>query len=123
MTERLDSGEYDAFLLSWIADSSDPMAFLSGFGEDSGTHYFRFRDARVHRMLNEAEHELEPRRRGARFREVERYVLQAAPFVPLYHTRGVLAASHTVNGLRPGPFGVARLELERVWLEAEGSAS
>ena len=49
------------------------------------------------------------------YREIERYVLAQAPIVPLYHTRGVIAMHDYVRGLEPGPLGLAKVDLGRVW--------
>ena len=111
---ELDTGDYEAFVLAWIADMSDPDAFLSGFGEGGAGDFFRFEDKNAVEMLTEAAREFEPGRRGKLFREAERYILQKAPLVPLYHTRGLLATQPGVRNLRPGPYGVARVELEQV---------
>jgi ABC-type transport system substrate-binding protein len=59
--------------------------------------------------------------RARTYRELETAVLAAAPLVPLYFPVGVIASHDNVHGLKPGPMGIAALELEHVWLEA-GSA-
>lgn len=120
MGERLDDGTCEAFLLAWIADMSDPDAFLSGFGEHGTGDFFHFRDEHAVELLRQAAAEFEPGERGRLYREAERYILGHAPFVPLYHTRGILATHHGVHGLTPGPFGIGRMELEEVWLESRG---
>ena len=56
------------------------------------------------------------------YRSLERHVLRQAPMVPLYHTLGVVAVHDHVNGLEPGPLGLAKIELERVWLERAETA-
>ena len=119
MGKRLDDGTIEAFLLAWIADMSDPDAFLSGFGEHNAGDVFHFRDDHAVELLRRAAAEFEPGERGRLFREVEHYILGEAPLVPLYHTRGILATHHGVHGLRPGPYGIGRMELEDVWIEPE----
>jgi len=121
--ERLDDGTCEAFFLAWIADMSDPDAFLSGFGEHDTADYFHFHDDRTVELLRRAAAEFEPGERGRLFREAERHILEEAPFVPLYHTRGILATHRGVHGLTPGPFGIGRMELENVWLEPEDDES
>ena len=120
MIERLDDGTCEAFLLAWIADTSDPDAFLSGFGEHGTGDFFHFRDEHAVELLRRATAEFEPGERGRLYREAERYILGHAPFVPLYHTRGILATHRWVHGLTPGLFGIGRMELEEVWLEPGG---
>ena len=117
---RLEDGTCEAFFLAWIADMSDPDAFLSGFGEHRTGDFFYFRDDHAVDLLHQAAAEFEPGERGRLYREAERYILGEAPFVPLYHTRGILATHRGVHGLTPGPYGIGRMELEDVWLEPEG---
>ena len=50
---------------------------------------------------------------------VESRVLELAPIVPLYHTRGSIAMAGNVRGVEPGPFGLARVDLEEAWLAGE----
>jgi hypothetical protein len=65
---------------------------------------------------------MNPVLRAELYRELERHVLELAPLVPLYHTRGLLALRHEVRGLEPGPLGLASIRLERVWLaRSEGA--
>jgi ABC-type transport system substrate-binding protein len=115
--ERLDAGTAEAFFLAWIADMSDPDSFLSGFGEHQAGDYFHFYDERTVELLRLAAAEFEPSERGRLYREAERHILGEAPFIPLYHTRGILATHQGVHGLTPGPFGIGRLELEKAWIE------
>ncbi|NIL99942.1 MAG: hypothetical protein GTN89_03140 [Acidobacteria bacterium] len=121
--EHLDAGTHELFFLAWIADMSDPDSFLSGFGEHSAGDYFRFDDERAVELLRAAAAEFEPGERGRLYREAELYILEQAPFVPLYHTRGILATHRGVHGMTPGPFGVGRLELEDAWIEPRDDAS
>lgn len=119
MGQRLNDGNCPAFLLAWIADMSDPDAFLSGFGEHGNGDSFMFRDELAVDLLREAAREFDPAKRGRLYRKAERHILEQAPLVPLYHTRGMLATQPGVRGMHPGPFGVAKLELERVWFKPE----
>ena len=117
MGERLDNGSCDAFVLAWVADMSDPDAFLSIFGESGASNYFQFEDDVTRALLRDAGLEFEPAERGRAFREVERYVLEQAPIVPLYHTRGALASRAAVRGLQLSPYGIGRIELEHAWIQ------
>jgi ABC-type transport system substrate-binding protein len=120
---HLDAGTHELFLLAWIADMSDPDSFLSVFGEHSAGDSFRFDDAHAVELLRKAAAEFEPGERGQLYRDAERYILRQAPFVPLYHTRGILATHEGVHGMTPGPFGIGRLELEDAWIERRDDAS
>jgi peptide/nickel transport system substrate-binding protein/oligopeptide transport system substrate-binding protein len=121
--QRLDEREAPAFLLGWIADLADPDAFLrSLFEPGAAANFFDLRDDRTHELIRNGAGEINPVRRAELYRELERHVLELAPLVPLYHTRGLLAMRHEVHGLEPGPLGLASVRLERVWLaRSEGA--
>jgi ABC-type transport system substrate-binding protein len=118
MSDALEDGSAPAFLLGWVADLSDPDAFLRSLFESNGIgNYFGLKDARTDRLLELGAVEANPVARARLYRSLERHVLRQAPMVPLYHTLGVVAVHDHVNGLEPGPLGLAKIELERVWLE------
>ena len=52
------------------------------------------------------------------YRELEKSILDKAPLVPLFHSMGMIASRREVHGLKPGPMGIASLDLETVWLDA-----
>jgi len=123
MSERLENETVEAFLLAWVADLSDPDAFMSMFRSDGTGNYFGYRDARTDSLLLQGAAELDPMRRGKIYRSIERRVLEQAPLVPLYHTLGIVAARPGLKGLEPGPLGLARVELEKVWIAETDDAS
>lgn len=123
MSERLEHGTTEIFLLAWVADLSDPDAFMSMFRSDGTGNYFGYRDARTDELLAQGAAELDPVRRGRIYRSLERHVLEQAPLVPLYHTLGIVAARNELRGLEPGPLGLARVDLGKVWFEDGGDPS
>ena len=121
MSDRLESETTEIFLLAWVADLSDPDSFMSMFRSDGIGNYFGYSDAHTDELLARGAAELDPVERGKIYRSIERHVLKQAPLVPLYHTLGIVAARHELKGLEPGPLGLARLDLEKVWFtEATG---
>jgi len=117
MNRALDEHSAPAFLLAWIADLTEPDAFLRSLFESVGSeNYFSFVDPETDRLLGKGVMERDPVERARLYRQLERHVLVQAPIVPLYHTAGVIAMRSYVRGLQPGPLGLAEIELERVWL-------
>jgi ABC-type transport system substrate-binding protein len=124
VNQRLEDGTIQAFLLAWIADLTDPDSFLrSMFESGSASNLFSYRSAKTDALIERAAAELNPVQRMRIYRELERHILSEAPLVPLYHSIGVLARRDNVHGLEPGPLGLARVRLEKVWLSRGEGAS
>jgi peptide/nickel transport system substrate-binding protein/oligopeptide transport system substrate-binding protein len=116
--EMLDERTAPAFLLAWIADRTDPDAFLRElFASEGSANYFAYSSETVDELLDRGVVERDPQRRAMLYRQAEREVLVDAPLIPLYHTVGILAVHRGVRGLEPTPLGLAKAELENVWLE------
>lgn len=119
----LDDRSAPAFLLAWVADRTDPDAFLRELFETNGSaNYFAYSSETVDELLDRGVSERDPQRRAHVYRQAEREILVDAPLIPLYHTVGILAVHDGVRGLEPTPLGLAKAELEKVWFEEEGSA-
>lgn len=118
MADRIDRRDAPAFLLAWIADLPDPDAFLRSLFESGGaSNFFSVEDEKIDALLARGSRELNPEVRAQIYRQLEAYVLDLAPLVPLYHTRGLIAMRREVHGLEPGPLGLAVSRLERVWID------
>jgi ABC-type transport system substrate-binding protein len=119
LSEHLDNQTAGAFLLAWIADLTDPDSFMRSLFESGGSgNYFGHRSDETDRLLAKGSHEFNPVERARIYRELERQVLEEAPMVPLYHTMGIVAVQTEVKGLNPSPLGLAKVDLEKVWLQA-----
>jgi ABC-type transport system substrate-binding protein len=117
LARRTDDHDAPAFVLSWIADLTDPDAFLrSLFQSGSSTNYFDFLDEKTDRLLEAGARETNPVLRARIYREAEKHILELAPLVPLYHTIAVTAVRRNVHRFEPTPLGVASVNLEHVWL-------
>jgi ABC-type oligopeptide transport system substrate-binding subunit len=111
------------FLLSWVADLSDPDSFLRTlFESDGASNFFDFHDAETGALLDEGARETNPAKRTEIYRRCESRTLQLAPLVPLYYPISYLAARRRVRGLEVGPLGISNVRLDRVWLARAGGA-
>lgn len=121
---RVDSRQAPAFLLSWIADLTDPDAFLRTLFQSGGpANFFGFSDPETDRLLAAGAVESDATARSRIYARAEERLLGLAPIVPLYHTVRVLALRPEVHGIEPGPLGLANVGLESAWLDrAEGSS-
>ena len=119
LNDKIEGHEAPMFQLGWVADLPDPDSFLRTLFEPGGSsNYFDFMDAETGRMLELGASETNPVERARIYREIEKSVLEQAPFVPLFHAVGMIASRKTVHGLKPGPLGIGSLGFERVWLDS-----
>jgi ABC-type transport system substrate-binding protein len=124
LSRRIEDHAAPAFLLAWIADLSDPDAFLRTLFEPGGSaNYFDFQDPMTWELLERGAREMNPVERARIYRQIEQRILDLSPLVPLYHPVGVVATKNEVRGFDPGPLGVASVNLERVWFAEAGTAS
>lgn len=116
-SERLEDHTAPAFLLGWIADLTDPDAFLrSLFEPGAASNYFNCRDPEVSSLLDRGARELHPVERARIYRALEERILAHAPVVPLYYNIRALAVRRAVRGLEPSPLGLSAANFRKVWL-------
>jgi len=122
LIELIEDSAAPAFQLGWIADLPDPDAFLRTLFEPGGSaNYFNFLDPDTAVSLERGASETNPLERARIYRELEKAILDKAPLVPLFHSMGMIASRRDVHGLKPGPMGIASLDLETVWLDPAGA--
>jgi ABC-type transport system substrate-binding protein len=124
LSDQLEHRTANSFILGWIADLTDPDSFLRSMCEPDGSaNYFAYNCEECAQLLERGARETNPVSRANIYRNLERRVLSDAPLVPLYHTVGIVAMRNNVRGFRPGPMGMAKVDLEKVWLSTEGDES
>ena len=57
-------------------------------------------------MVQKAATETNPRKRIARYRQLQRYLLDQMPMVTLYHTPILIGAAKNLQGFSPGSTGL-----------------
>jgi ABC-type transport system substrate-binding protein len=118
---HVEDNDAPTFQLGWVADLPDPDSFLRTLFEPGGAgNYFSFLDSESAGALERGAAEMNPMERAKIYRQLEQTVLAKAPLVPLYHSIGMIASRRNVHGFKPGPFGIASLDLEHVWLTPRG---
>jgi oligopeptide transport system substrate-binding protein len=122
--ELVDSGAAGFFRQAWIADYPDPENFLTvlfhskNVGAPGNTS--RYRNARVDRLLDEADAMAPGRDRDARYHQAEQIVIDDAAWVSLYHYASRALVKPYVKGLERSPQSTAPeflSPLRKVWLE------
>jgi peptide/nickel transport system substrate-binding protein/oligopeptide transport system substrate-binding protein len=103
--QAINDGQADMFLLSWYADYPDAENFLfpvfhsSNWGA-SGNRAF-FKNATFDSVIEKAQRELDADRRLALYREAEDLVIDAAPWVFLWHMTDYFLTQPRVSGFTP----------------------
>jgi PAS domain S-box-containing protein len=117
---HVEDNDAPTFQLGWVADLPDPDSFpahalragrrrklllIPGYGIR--------RRARARRGRDESDGN-GPRSTASSSRQCSR----RHRWSPLYHSIGMIASRRNVHGFKPGPFGIASLDLEHVWADA-----
>lgn len=78
--------DFDVGAMSWYADFNDPTTFLSLMRSDTGAqNYGDYRNPNFDALLDAADREPDPRRRGEILAEAEQLMLNDEALIPLYY--------------------------------------
>lgn len=84
--EKRSSGNFDMARGGWFGDYMDPTTFLDLFKTGNGHNDGGFSDPKYDGLLEEAEKELDPKKRFAILERAEAYAMdEALPVLPLYY--------------------------------------
>src|SRR5262245_144731 len=120
----VDQGTAGFFRQAWIADYPDPENFLTvlfhsrNVGAPGNTS--RYRNARIDRLLDEADAMSPGRPRDARYHEAEQIIVDDAVWVSLYHYASRALIKPYVKGLERSAQSTAPeflSPLRKVWLD------
>lgn len=113
--EARRSGNYQILRSVWTADYADPSSFLDIWRSDDGNNYTGWASADYDALLFAAARASDPARRHALFEKAETLLIDAAPFVPLYHYTHVFLIQPSVKGWYPTVLD--HHPYKAVWLE------
>ncbi len=111
--ERTTRGDYEAAIMGWQADSTDPNDFLSALlasGAVGATNRSRYRSPEMDGLLKQGRRGSDQRERAETYARIQALFQRDMPWVPLYHVSIFTAYRRSVHGLVLGPTGVARLD-------------
>jgi peptide/nickel transport system substrate-binding protein/oligopeptide transport system substrate-binding protein len=121
LLERSYEGQSVLSVRGWSSDNGDPDNFLyplfhsKNWGRPGNTSFYK--SLKVDEMLIRALAVRNPVERLDFYREIERLVVEDAPWVFLYHSMKYTATNPYVHGYRIRPMGAARLK--DCWMETE----
>ena len=115
--QRLSKGEHDLGLIGWSPDYVDPHNFLfslldpDSISDAGGNNVCRYRNAKIHDLLEQAEFEPNDERRLEIYREVQQIVFDEAPLVPLVHAEIRVGQRAELGGYFVHPASMERVRL------------
>ncbi|MEW9616522.1 ABC transporter substrate-binding protein [Shinella sp. S4-D37] len=104
--ERVPAGEYDLAPSWWYNETSDPdLAVRWAVCGTCGTHSFHtyYDNATVNELTEQAVRELDPTKRGALYREIQKISTEEVAQIPLYYPPYANAYANAVDGLTLSP--------------------
>jgi oligopeptide transport system substrate-binding protein len=114
--DMLEQGKLPLFRLSWYADIPDPHNFLWPLlHSTSATNRMFYRNPQVDRLLNDASKELDDADRVVMYRDVERIVMQDAPWIAQhYHVLERIYQPY-VKGVEISLLGDRAIPMKKIW--------
>jgi ABC-type transport system substrate-binding protein len=101
----------DLFISRWIADTGDPDNFLQPlFNPGTVTDFTRYSNAEVNQMMNDAKGIINPVKRIDMYKDIQKKIVEDAPWIFLYHPQMGHIAREGVIGTNQSPLGLMRYE-------------
>jgi len=114
----LDQGKLPMFRLSWSATIPDPDDFLSRQLHSGGPNNWSFyRNPQVDQLLEQARKEFDYPRRISLYRDVERIVMEDAPWIIQHNHVFERLYQPYVNGVQISFLGDWAIPMKRIWLQ------
>lgn len=109
------NGEYDMVLAGWSGDVADPDNFLYTFFSSENakegvvSNYSFYENDTVDRLLIQARQATDKSFRNSLYRQIQEFVAEDIPAIPLVHTMPVIGIDRSVSGYTPQISGVEPL--------------
>jgi peptide/nickel transport system substrate-binding protein/oligopeptide transport system substrate-binding protein len=114
----LDQGKLPMFRLSWTARIPDPDDFLSDQLHSGGPNNWSFyRNPQVDQLLEQARKEFDYPRRIALYRDVERIVMDDAPWIIQHNHVFERLYQPYVNGVQISFLGDWAVPMKKIWIQ------
>jgi peptide/nickel transport system substrate-binding protein len=114
----MEQGKLPLFRLAWYADIPDPDNMLSPLLHSaSPTNYTFYRNPLVDRLLEQARKKLSYAQRLVLYREVERIVLDDAPWIAQHYSVFEYLYQPYVQGVEVSFLGLRAIPLKKIWFK------
>lgn len=112
----LSRREYQAYVLSWVADYPDPQNFLEIlFHTSSSENYGGYSNRQVDSLLDKAAVEQDRDTRMKDYSQAEQDIMSDVPVIPLYFDTNYVLTKPYVKGVCSTPLGI--LNLKDGWIQ------
>jgi peptide/nickel transport system substrate-binding protein/oligopeptide transport system substrate-binding protein len=116
--KMLEQGQLPMFRLSWYADIPDPDNFLFPLlHSTSRTNRTFYRNPLADQLLEQARRELDENRRIALYREVERLVMEDAPWITQHYYVSDYLYQPYVQGVEINSLGPRAIPVKKIWFK------
>lgn len=109
MKQKLRQGNFDSYLLGWVADNNDPDNFfrfqLSCNAITSGSNFSRWCNSEFDELINKAISKSEYTERVMLYYRAQEIVQQELPLIPIAHSLRLHAYTDGLNGVETTAFG------------------
>ncbi len=111
LTDRNRQPGFQAFMMGWTGDYSDPDNFYyPHFGPGATTDLGLWQNDQVLDLLDQGRRAIEPAERVQIYQQVDQILSQELVRIPIVHSQPLLAKRSTVTGWSPSPLGIESLE-------------
>ncbi|AWK51659.1 chemotaxis protein [Clostridium beijerinckii] len=101
----------DLFLSRWISDTGDMDNFLQPmFNPANFTDFTGYNKSEVVEMMNKAKGIINPQKRIQMYKDIQKIIVDDAPWIFLYHPQVGYTSREGVIGVRVSPLGTVRYE-------------
>ena len=110
LSDRNTSPGFQAFMLGWTADYSDPDNFLyPHFGPGATADLGNWRQQRILTLLEAGRRSQDPPERRKIYREIDQLLFRELVRLPIVHSQPMLAQRVTLQNWLPSPLGAEPL--------------
>lgn len=110
LSDRNTSPGFQAFMLGWTADYSDPDNFLyPHFGPGATADLGNWRQQRILSLLEAGRQSQDPPERRKIYREIDQLLFRELVRLPIVHSQPMLAQRVTLQNWLPSPLGAEPL--------------
>lgn len=116
--EMVESGQYDFFRKSWVADYADAQNFFSIFYSGNftpnGPNYFHFVNKGFDTLYEEALRTTSTKERYEIYYKMDNIIMEEAVVVPLFYDDVIRLVQNNVQGLTTNPMNLLNLKAVRM---------
>jgi ABC-type transport system substrate-binding protein len=116
----IQSDAVQLYRYAWNADLPDPDSFFHPlFASDSPVNFGGYADPKADQMISNALGIVDPVERAKKYQEIERYILNQYPIIPMFYLSIDRIYQPYVQDVHISALGAHTMPLNRVWFETK----